>query len=173
MTQTSVAECAQCHRRPLLNVKHCKATPLLPLQNEESETPDAHLVLLLPRHHWKHPDQLHHCEVWKLHCLQLQDPAECCKYSRKDDWWLTPLPPGNLQLLPILQSSQHCWRLHPPPHIFFSLLPYRGNTGARVCVCVGFFKVYVLLCVCFFPKLITELTNEIWQPQTLVSFRGF
>lgn len=146
MTQTSVAECAQCHRRPLLNVKHCKATPLLPLQNEESETPDAHLVLLLPRHHWKHPDQLHHCEVWKLHCLQLQDPAECCKYSRKDDWWLTPLPPGNLQHLPILQSSQHCWRLHPPP-TFFSVSCPTEEILEPVCVCVWAFLKCTYYCV--------------------------
>lgn len=44
----------------------------------------------------------------------INKPAAHSKYSRKDHWCLTALPPGHLRHPPSPQSSQHCGRLHTP-----------------------------------------------------------
>ncbi|KAK3530260.1 hypothetical protein QTP86_020115, partial [Hemibagrus guttatus] len=58
-----------------LHQQESPAAPLLPVEAEERPSTSPHSDHVLQRDHREHPDQLHHCLVWELHCLGSQDPA--------------------------------------------------------------------------------------------------
>lgn len=96
--QHQVSGCTH-NRRPLLNQQRLitgpqsSARPIFPLQPEENQSPNTNHVLFLL---WHHGDQLHHCEVWKLHLLQ----QRIVNAAGEDHWCLTPS-------LPLQNNSSH------------------------------------------------------------------
>ena len=79
---------------------------------------------VLQLHHQEHPDQLHHCLVWKLLGIRSQGTTEGSAYGPVHHWGQATCHPGPLYQAVSEDGPKHCQRLQPPSQRLFSLLPH-------------------------------------------------